>query len=153
MQDPIQRPSLRSAVFYKDPAAAIDWLERAFGFERSMVIYDKDDRLVHSELKFGNCSIMVGAEWADYTASPASAGGKNTQSVHAQLERGLDEHCARARAAGAVVLREPEDQFYGDRVYSARDPEGHIWSFGQTVRQVSRQEAEQASGLRIEGWV
>ncbi|OWT65635.1 VOC family protein [Candidimonas nitroreducens] len=153
MQNSSLRPNLIPAVHYKDPVAAIEWLEHAFGFERCMLIYDKGGRLVHSELKFGSGRIMVGAEWADYTASPASAGGKNTQSIHIQLEHGLDEHCAHARAAGAAVLREPEDQFYGDRVYSARDPEGHVWSFGQTLRQVSREEAEQASGLRIEGWV
>jgi uncharacterized glyoxalase superfamily protein PhnB len=80
-------------------------------------------------------------------------GGKNSQSIHVHLEDGIDAHCARARAAGAVVVREPEDQFYGDRVYSAKDPEGHVWSFAQTVRVVSREEAEKASGLKIEGWV
>jgi hypothetical protein len=42
--------------------------------------------------------------------------------------------------------------FERDRVYSARDPEGHVWSFGQTVRRVSRQEAEKASGPKTEGW-
>jgi hypothetical protein len=52
-----------------------------------------------------------------------------------------------------VITREPEDQFYGDRVYAARDLEGHVWSFGQTVRTVSREEAERVSGLKIEGWV
>jgi hypothetical protein len=48
---------------------------------------------------------------------------------------------------------EPEDQFYGDRTYRAVDPEGHVWTFAQTVRQVTREEAEQASGLKITGWV
>jgi hypothetical protein len=52
-----------------------------------------------------------------------------------------------------MILAEPSDQFYGDRTYRARDLEGHIWSFAQTVRQVSREQAEQASGLKIEGWV
>jgi uncharacterized glyoxalase superfamily protein PhnB len=70
-----------------------------------------------------------------------------------QLRDGIDAHCARAHAAGAVITREPEDQFSGDRVYAARDPEGHVWSFGQTLRQVSREEAEQATGLKIDGWV
>jgi hypothetical protein len=51
-----------------------------------------------------------------------------------------------------VILQEPTDQFYGDRTYRARDPEGHVWSFGQTVRVVSREEAEKASGLKIVGW-
>jgi uncharacterized glyoxalase superfamily protein PhnB len=40
-----------------------------------------------------------------------------------------------------VIVREPADQFYGDRSYMAKDPEGHVWSFAQTVRQVSREEA------------
>lgn len=46
----------------------------------------------------------------------------------------------------------PADEFHGDRVYSARDPEGHVWSFSETRRVVSREEAERVSGLRIEGW-
>ena len=70
-----------------------------------------------------------------------------------QVSDDIDGHCAKARAAGAEILAAPEDQFYGDRTYRARDPEGHIWTFGQTVRAVSREEAEKASGLRIEGWV
>ena len=51
-----------------------------------------------------------------------------------------------------MIVRELADQFYGDRTYSAKDPEGHIWTFGQAVRRVSREEAEQASGLKIQGW-
>ena len=117
-----------------------------------MVITDAQGNLGHSEMKFGDGYIMVGAEWTDYVASPASTAGKNTQMIHVRLKDGIDAHCARARDAGAVIVREPEDQFYGDRVYSARDPEGHVWSFGQPVRKVTREEAEQASGLKIQGW-
>ncbi|UHL64439.1 VOC family protein [Paralcaligenes sp. KSB-10] len=153
MADPFSRPTFGAALFYKDPFAALDWLEKAFGFERSMVITDTEGQLGHSEMKFGDGYIMIGSEWAEHAASPVSVHGKNTQSVHVQLKDGIDEHCARARAAGAVITREPEDQFYGDRVYAARDPEGHVWSFGQTVRTVTREEAEQASGLKIDGWV
>jgi len=152
MDDPFKRPSLGAAICYRNPLAALDWLERAFGFERVMVITDQDGKLAHSEMRFGDSYLMVGSEWADYTASPASVGGKNTQAMHVHLAEGLDAHCERARAAGAQIVREPEDQFYGDRVYAARDPEGHVWSFGQTVRRVSREEAEQASGLSIDGW-
>jgi len=153
MKDPFRRPSFGSAVFYRNPRAALDWLEKAFGFERSMVITDKDGRLAHSEMKFGDGYLMVGSEWADFVASPASVGGKNTQSIHVQLQDGIDAHCERARAAGAAILMEPADQFYGDRTYRARDLEGHVWTFAQTVRSVTREEAERASGLKIEGWV
>ncbi|MGE0666962.1 MAG: VOC family protein [Sphingomonadales bacterium] len=153
MSNPFNRPSFGSALFYKDPFAALDFLETAFGFEHTMVITDADGNLGHAEMKFGDGYIMVGAEWADYVASPASTGGRNTQSIHVHLDGGVDEHCARAVAAGAVIVRPLENQFYGDRTYSARDPEGHVWSFAQNMRYVSREEAEQASGLKIEGWV
>ena len=153
MSESTHRPSLGAAVYYKDPFAALEWLERAFGFRRQMVITDDDGQLAHSEMRFGDSYVMVSREWSEDSVSPVSVGGKNTQSVHVQLSEGIDEHCARARAEGAVITREPADQFYGDRVYAARDPEGHIWSFGQTVRAVSREEAERVSGLKIEGWI
>ncbi len=153
MANPYRRPAFASAVFYKDPVAALQWLEKAFGFERVMVITDAQGKLVHSEMKFGDGYIMVGSEWTDFIASPASAGGRNTQTTHVHMNDGIGAHYERARAAGAVILREPADQFYGDRNYMARDPEGHVWTFAQTVRAVSREEAERASGLKIEGWV
>lgn len=153
MANPASRPALAPSVFYKDPKAALDWLEKAFGFERSMVITDQDGNLAHSEMRVGDGLIYVGSEWTETVASPASVGGKNTQSIHVHIRDGIDEHCARARAAGAVILQGPSDQFYGDRSYRASDPEGHVWTFGQAVRQVSREEAEQASGLKIEGWM
>ena len=153
MEDPFKRPVMTSAVFYKNPSAALDWLEKAFDFERVMVITDRDGKLAHSEMRFGDGLVYIGAEWAEYTASPASLGAKNTQSISVHLKEGLDAHCERARAAGARILREPEDQFYGDRVYSAADPEGHVWSFAESIRMVTREEAENASGLKIEGWL
>lgn len=152
MEDVFRRPALGSAVFYRDPAAALDWLENAFGFERAMAISDKDGRLSHAEMRFGDGYIMLGSEWADFIASPASVSGKNTQAIHVHLQDGLDAHCERARAAGAAIVQEPAEQFYGDRTYRARDPEGHLWTFGQTVRHVSREEAERISGLTIDGW-
>jgi uncharacterized glyoxalase superfamily protein PhnB len=46
----------------------------------------------------------------------------------------VDAHCARAREGGAEIVEEPSDQEYGERVYHARDIEGHDWYFGQPVR-------------------
>ena len=152
MEDPFRRPAFASAVFYKDPAAALDWLEKAFGFERFMVITDDGGAIVHSEMRYRGGLIYVGSEWADFTASPETTGGRCTQILHVHIDGDADAHCARAREAGAEILREPEDQFYGDRVYQARDPQGHVWTFAQPKRFVSREEAEAASGLRIEGW-
>lgn len=148
-----QRPTLASAIFYRDPKAALKFLEQAFGFELFMLIEDQDGNLAHSEMRSGDSILMVGSEWTDDCRSPASVGGKNTQLIHVHVETDVDAHCERARAAGMQILMEPTDQFYGDRSYRCKDPEGHIWSVAQTVKQVSREEAEAASGLKIEGWV
>jgi uncharacterized glyoxalase superfamily protein PhnB len=145
-------PPLSTALSYRDPRAAIAWLQAALGFEVAMLIEGPDGALVHSELRLGEGVIMVASEWDDDHRSPASLGGKNTQSLHIHLETDVDAHCARAKAAGAVVFAEPETQFYGDRVYGCRDPEGHIWTVGQTVAVVTREEAEAATGLKIDGW-
>jgi uncharacterized glyoxalase superfamily protein PhnB len=140
------------SVHYRDPKAALAWLERAFGFEVTMAIDGPEDapEMGHYEMSCaGRGRIMVGAEWIEWARSPASVGGGNTQSIHVQLPGGLDEHCERARAAGATIAAEPEDQFYGDRTYRVVDPEGHCWTFGAHVRDVSRSEAEAAIGQPI----
>jgi uncharacterized glyoxalase superfamily protein PhnB len=147
------RSALSSALCYRDPKAALKFLEAAFGFEVVMLIEDGEGALVHSEMAFGDALIMIGNEWTDDHKSPASIGGKNTQTVHIHVDTDIDAHCARARAAGFEILAEPETQFYGDRTDRCRDPEGHIWTVGQTVQAVSREEAEATTGLKITGWV
>ena len=135
MVDQPRGKGLSSAVSYQDSKAAFRWLEQAFGFEPLFVLLDEQGNLAHSEMGYGSSVVMVGNEWTDDHKSPKSIGGKNTQSVHVQLAIGedIDAHCERARAAGADILAEPETQFYGDRSYRAKDPEGHIWTFGVTV--------------------
>ena len=154
MSEASRRPSFGTAVYYRNPSAALDWLEKAFGFKRQFVVTDGEGRVCHSEMRFGDSYLMICSEWPGLPwTSPDSVDGRNTQSVHVQLHDGIDAHCEHALAAGAVVVRELADQFYGDRVYAVRDPEGHVWSFGQTMRNVSREEAERVSGLKIDGWI
>ncbi|KQW71316.1 glyoxalase [Phenylobacterium sp. Root77] len=143
---------LRSAVFYQDPKAALAWLEKAFGFELVMLLEDAEGNVAHSQMEFGDSYVMIGQEWSADHKSPKSVGGKNTQTVHIQIDTDLDDHFARAKAAGAVIDAEPQMQFYGDKTYRCRDPEGHIWTVSQTVQAVSREDAEAASGLKITGW-
>ena len=149
MVDHPRGKGLSSAVSYQDSKAAFRWLEEAFGFEPLFVLLDEAGNLAHSEMGHGNSVVMVGNEWSDDHKSPKSIGGKNTQSVHVQLAENddVDAHCERARRAGAEILQEPGTQFYGDRTYRARDPEGHIWTFGVTVRKMTPDEWDAASGL------
>jgi uncharacterized glyoxalase superfamily protein PhnB len=144
-----RRPAFISALIYKDNRAALKWLQHAFGFDVSEVLVDSHDNIAHAEMSHREGVIMIGGEWAEWGRSPASVGGKNTQRVHVRIDKGIDEHCERARQAGAIIEREPEDQFYGERTYMAVDPEGHHWTFSQTVRQVSPEQMEAASGFKF----
>lgn len=145
--DHTKRAGLASALCYRDPKAAFAWLEKAFGFEPYFAISDKDGNLMHSEMRYGDGLIMVGSEWSPMHKSPKSLDGFNTQTVHIQVADDVDAHCERARAAGAVITQEPETQFYGDRTYRAVDPEGHIWTFGQTVKEMTPSEWDAAEGI------
>jgi uncharacterized glyoxalase superfamily protein PhnB len=142
------RPSVIPALSYRDPRAAVAWLQAAFGFEIEFIIEDQDGYPVHSELRFGDGLVMVGSEWDADTRSPASIGRKCTQTVHLVLPRDLEAHCAGARAAGAEILQEPESQPYGDRTYRARDLEGHIWTFSATESPMTPEEWDKAMGTR-----
>ena len=144
------------SVFYKDPLAAVAWLERAFGFQTAMLIEPpgNDPTTMHAEMTLGDAGrVMVGAEWSEWARSPASVGGANTCSVHVDLEKDIDAHCEQARVAGATIEMEPADQFFGARTYRARDIEGHVWTFAQKIREVTREEAERVTGYKITGWV
>lgn len=143
------RPAFIPSLVYKDNRAALQWLESAFGFEPSEILTDAEGNVVHAEMSHHGGVVMIGSEWTDWTRSPVSLGGKNTQRVHVRIDHGIDEHCARARKAGAIIVMEPADQFYGDRTYIAADPEGHHWSFWQPVRQVSNEEMEKATGFKF----
>jgi len=148
----METPTFTSSVHYQNPKAALAWLERAFGFEVTMAIEGPPEapEMCHYEMSVaGRGRIMIGAQWEAWVKSPKSLGGANSQVVHVKLEGDLDAHCARARAAGAQIIAEPAEQFYGDRMYRVADLEGHRWSFSVHVRDVSRTEAEAALGQPI----
>lgn len=118
---------------YRDAPAAIDWLCRAFGFERHAV-YAEGDTVHHAQLVFGNGMVMLGSadtasEWGRRIAQPGDIGGLETQSP-CVVVADVDAHYARAVAAGAELVQDIADQDYGGRGYSCRDPEGHLWWFG-----------------------
>jgi uncharacterized glyoxalase superfamily protein PhnB len=131
------RPAFVPAIIYKDNRAALSWLQKAFGFEVSEVLTDASGNIVHAEMKHGDGVVMIGHEWADWTKSPASLSGKNTQRIIVRIDSGIDEHCAQARRAGATIAKELADEFYGERSYIAVDLDGHHWKFSQTIKQVS----------------
>lgn len=120
------------SLTYNDAMAAIEWLERAFGFRRRLVVPGPDGSVIHSELAFGNGVVMIGSARPDEKRrSPHDLGGSN-QALSAHVDD-PDAHYERAKAAGAKIIRELRDEEYGARGYMCEDPEGHIWYFGDYV--------------------
>jgi uncharacterized glyoxalase superfamily protein PhnB len=129
-------------LYYEDAAAALEWIKRAFGFSERVRMPGPGGRVGHAEVELEDGVVMLGEPMGDYFKSPRSL-GVTTSSVYIYVDD-VDAHCAKAREAGAEIIREPEDQFYGDRTYGAKDPEGHEWFFGQHVKDVSPEEMQAA---------
>jgi uncharacterized glyoxalase superfamily protein PhnB len=110
-------PNIFPFMRFADPEAAIEWLSRAFGFEERSVFRSDEGGVDHAELSLGAGTIMLGP------------GDPNAQGVYIAVDD-ADAHYERAKAAGAEIVRELEDTDYGSREYTARDLDGHVWSFG-----------------------
>jgi uncharacterized glyoxalase superfamily protein PhnB len=123
-------PTLR----YRDIPAAIDWLCRAFGFEKDLVVKGEDGTVRYAQLTFGSGMVMLGpvqdSEFDNLMRQPDEIGGAETQICYFCVEDAL-AHYARASEAGAeIVLDIDEDSDGSGRGYSCRDLEGHVWIFG-----------------------
>lgn len=118
---------------YDNAAVAIEWLCKAFGFDKHLVVPGEAGQVEHAQLTLSGGMIMLGSArdtpFDKLQKTPRAVGGVGTQSPYVVIED-VDAHCRRAAAAGAEIVMEPEDQPYGGRLYSCRDPEGHLWNFG-----------------------
>jgi uncharacterized glyoxalase superfamily protein PhnB len=118
---------------YRNAPAAIEWLCKAFGFEKNLVVPDQNGGIAHAQLTFGDGMIMLGSVgggmFGRLMKHPDEIGGCETQSAYV-IVADCDAQYSRAKAAGAVMLRDVQDEDYGGRGYTCRDLEGHIWSFG-----------------------
>ena len=122
-------PTLR----YRDAAAAIEWLCKAFGFEKHLVVPGENRTIAHAQLVFGNGMIMLGSarddEFGRLQQPPSNAGSVVSSSPYV-IVNDVDAHHARAVEAGATVVMPLKDEDYGGRGYSCCDPEGYLWNFG-----------------------
>jgi uncharacterized glyoxalase superfamily protein PhnB len=118
---------------YRDVATAADWLCTAFGFEKQTVLTDDSGAPLYAQLTFGRALLMLApvgdSPIEKFMKQPDEIGGAETQSCYIVVDD-ADAHNARAKAAGADIVLDVEDDSFGGRGYTCRDPEGHIWTFG-----------------------
>lgn len=117
---------------YEDTGAMMEWLSRAFGLVERHCMRLPDGTVTHAEMLLEDGVVMMGSPGKGFR-NPKHL-GQVTHSLYVYIDD-VDEHCARAREAGAEIIEEPADQPYGDRRYGAADPEGHHWYFASPVGQ------------------
>lgn len=126
---PIEAPCLYHTMRCKDAEAMIAWLKDVLGFTER-VIYRRENIIAHAELSFGSSILMLGADRPDgYGKSVGDLDGRRTDAVYLAVDD-PDALYAKVKASGARIEMELQNTDYGSRDFSARDPEGGLWSFG-----------------------
>jgi len=128
-QNPDEAPRLYHTMRCKDAEAMIAWLKDVLGFVER-VIYRRDGVVIHGELAFGSSILMLGQERDDaYAKQVGDAAGRRTDAVYLAVDD-PEALYRTVKASGARIEMELHDTDYGSRDFSARDPEGGLWSFG-----------------------
>ena len=121
----------------------IDFYKKVFGATETMRFKQPDSRIGHAELKINDATIMLADEFPEMgLLSPKSLGGRRSPvMIHLYVEN-IDEVYKKAIGAGATSLREPADQFYGDRSAQIQDASGHCWNISTRIEEVSPEEMQ-----------
>ena len=119
-----ESPAITPYLYYEDVVGALGWLSRVFGFEEQAneTIRDPEGRVVHAKMKLGDGVVVMGFPGKDYICPKRL--GHVTQNLYVYVDD-VDAHYHRAKTAGATILSETEETFYGDRCCGAEDLEGH----------------------------
>ena len=130
---PKDTPQVIPYLYYEDAEAAIDFMEKAFGFEVESCFRNPDDGTVlHAEVRTGSGVIFVGPGM-EFFGTRATSDPEFVSSMIYVFVEDVDAHYARAVAAGARIREEPHTHVGGNRQYTASDPGGHRWSFAQPI--------------------
>ena len=119
-------PTISPVLRYQDGPAAVEWLVRAFGFEKHSDHRTADGLVAHADLRLGPSAIGVSSAAA---SPPDSPWARARQGVYVHVDQPDAVH-DRAKAAGADIVMPLRDLDYGSRDFSLRDLDGHLWGFG-----------------------
>lgn len=122
-------------------AEAINFYVRAFDAKELFRLTEPSGRIGHAEIKIGPTTVMLSDEYPEHgIRGPRSLGG-TTFSIHLHVEN-VDKVFEQAVAAGASIVRPLQDQFYGERSGTVRDPFGHEWLLGGHLETVTPEEMQ-----------
>jgi PhnB protein len=124
-----------------DAAAAIDFYTTAFGAREEFRLTEPGGRIGHAQLDLGGHTLMLADEYPELGLRGPSPGGGTTVTLHLHVDD-ADAVIRQAVEAGATIVIEPADRFYGERSGRIRDPFGHEWNIGHQIEEVSSDEMQ-----------
>lgn len=123
-------------------AEALEFYKRTFGAAEELRLDSPDGgKVAHAEIRIGDSYVMLADEHPEFDAlSPTTRGGTPvTLCIYCD---NADETFARAIEEGATEVRPLQDQFYGDRSGTVKDPYGHIWTISTHIEDLSPEEVK-----------
>jgi PhnB protein len=136
--------SLTPYLAVEDASKAIDFYKAAFGAEEMLRMPGPDGKIAHAELQIGDSKLMLSDPFPQSNVRPPSERGGPTGSVFMYVED-VDATFEQAQRAGADVVSELEDMFWGDRFGTLSDPFGHVWSVATHKEDLSEEEMAERS--------
>lgn len=135
-------PALSPYLTVRDAAESLDFYANAFGFEiEGMVMRDEQGRVLHAGMRLGDACIMFAPQgMSNEMRAPAASGAPDSLSIYIYVPD-IDALAARAQEVGALMLQEPADQFWGDRIAIFKDPDGYHWTFATNVGEFDASQA------------
>jgi PhnB protein len=125
----------------RNAAKAIEFYKAAFDATEKLRLCEPSGRIGHAELDFDGKTLMLSEEFPEYGITGPETVGGTTIGIHLHVEN-ADATIAQAVKAGAKVVREAKDQFYGERSGTVRDPFGHEWLIGHSIEEVAPAEMQ-----------
>jgi PhnB protein len=136
--------SLTPYLAVEDASKAIDFYREAFGAEENVRMPGPDGKIAHAELQIGDSKLMLSDPFPHSNVRPPSERGGPTGSVFMYVDD-VDATFEQAQRAGAEVVSELEDMFWGDRFGTLSDPFGHVWSVATHKEDLSEEEMAERS--------
>jgi PhnB protein len=136
--------SLTPYLAVEDASKAIEFYKEAFGAEESFRMPGSDGKIAHAELQIGDSKLMLSDPFPQSSVRPPAERGGPSGSVFMYVED-VDATFEQAQRAGAEVVTELEDMFWGDRFGTLSDPFGHVWSIATHKEDLSEEEMAERS--------
>jgi PhnB protein len=137
-------PMLSVSLIVEDMEKSIAFYTQTLGFENTFQMPDPDGNLMHADLTLKNAHIMLGPSmWLPEELIPYRGAGVNLY-ITVEEDDDIDQYYAMVKGKGVNIVEDITDQFWGDRSFSIKDPDGYKLTFGKTVRQVSTEEMMEA---------